>query len=83
VRRPPPQFQRAVTIPWFICNFNAPVGAGIDHVELGRLWCRLQPLAVSAMPLDKAPPRSNRFGSPLVLSRVHWVRPDLLPKSNT
>jgi hypothetical protein len=28
--------------------------------------------------LDKAPPRSNRFGSPLVLSRVHWVRPELV-----
>jgi bifunctional non-homologous end joining protein LigD len=30
------------------------------------------------MPLDKAPPRANRFGSPLVLSRVHWVRPELV-----
>ena len=30
------------------------------------------------MPLDQAPPRSNRFGSPLVLSRVHWVRPELV-----
>ena len=32
----------------------------------------------SEMPLDRAPPRSNRFGSPLVLSRVHWVRPELV-----
>ena len=54
------------------------VGAGIDHAELGRLWRRLQPLAISEMPLDRAPPRSNRFGSPLVLSRVHWVRPELV-----
>jgi ATP-dependent DNA ligase len=30
------------------------------------------------MPLDVAPPRTNRFGSPLVLSRVHWVRPELV-----
>ena len=30
------------------------------------------------MPLNVAPPRSNRFGSPLVLSRVHWVRPELV-----
>jgi bifunctional non-homologous end joining protein LigD len=30
------------------------------------------------MPLDQALPRSNRFGSPLVLSRVHWVRPELV-----
>lgn len=54
------------------------VGTGIDHAELGRLWRRLQPLATSEMPLDKTPPRTNRFGSPLVLSRVHWVRPELV-----
>ena len=30
------------------------------------------------MPLDVAPPRSPRFGSPLVVSRVHWVRPELV-----
>jgi DNA ligase D-like protein (predicted ligase) len=54
------------------------VGAGIDHAELGRLWRRLQPLATSEMPLEVAPPRTNRFGSPLVLSRVHWVRPELV-----
>src|SRR5262249_7750711 len=29
-------------------------------------------------PLDLPPPRSTRFGSPLVLSRVHWVRPELI-----
>jgi bifunctional non-homologous end joining protein LigD len=54
------------------------VGAGINHAELGRLWQRLQPLATSQMPLEVAPPRTNRFGSPLVLSRVHWVRPELV-----
>jgi bifunctional non-homologous end joining protein LigD len=54
------------------------VGAGIDYAELGRLWRRLQPLAASEMPLEVAPPRTNRFGSPLVLSRVHWVRPELI-----
>jgi DNA ligase D-like protein (predicted ligase) len=54
------------------------VGAGIDHEELGRLWRCLQPLATPEMPLDKAPPRTNRFGSSLVLSRVHWVRPELV-----
>ena len=25
-----------------------------------------------------APPRASRFGSPLVLSRVHWVRSELV-----
>jgi bifunctional non-homologous end joining protein LigD len=53
-------------------------GSGIGGGELERLWRRLQPLAVNAMPLDTPPPRSNRFGSPLVLSRVHWVRPELV-----
>jgi DNA ligase D-like protein (predicted ligase) len=43
------------------------VGSGINDVELARLWYRLQPLAVSQMPLDVPPPRSNRFGSPLGL----------------
>jgi bifunctional non-homologous end joining protein LigD len=54
------------------------VGTGIDHVELGRPWRRLQPLATSEMPLEVAPPRTNRFGLPLVLSHVHWVRPELV-----
>ena len=30
------------------------------------------------MPLQVAPPRTNRFGSPLVLSRVNRVRPELV-----
>jgi DNA ligase D-like protein (predicted ligase) len=53
-------------------------GTGIGHAELERLWRRLQPLASSEMPLDVPPPRTSRFGSPLVLSRVHWVRPELV-----
>jgi ATP-dependent DNA ligase len=53
-------------------------GTGIDHAELERLWRRLQPLATPDMPLDVPPPRASRFGSPLVLSRVHWVRPELV-----
>lgn len=48
--------------------------------ELERLWRLLQPLAVSKMPLEVAPPRSTRFGSPLVLSRMHWVKPELVAK---
>jgi bifunctional non-homologous end joining protein LigD len=51
---------------------------GINQAELARLWRRLQPLAVDKMPLDVPPPRSTRFGSSLVLSRVHWVRPELV-----
>jgi ATP-dependent DNA ligase len=54
------------------------VGSGINTAELERLWHRLQTLATDKMPLDLPPPRSTRFGSPLVLSRVHWVRPELV-----
>jgi ATP-dependent DNA ligase len=53
-------------------------GSGINNAQLERLWQRLQPLATSEMPLDVPPPRDSRFGSPLVLSRVHWVRPQLV-----
>jgi bifunctional non-homologous end joining protein LigD len=53
-------------------------GSGMNNAELERVWRPLQPLAVDKMPLDLPPPRDNRFGSPLVLSRVHWVRPELV-----
>jgi ATP-dependent DNA ligase len=53
-------------------------GSGINDAELERLWRRLQPHATDTMPLDVPPPRGGRFGSPLVLSRVHWVRPELV-----
>lgn len=53
-------------------------GTGIGHAELERLWRRLQPLATPRMPLDNPPPRDSRFGSPLLLARVHWVRPELV-----
>ena len=53
-------------------------GTGINRAELQRLWQRLQPLATDTMPLDVPSPRGSRFGSPLVLTRVHWVRPELV-----
>jgi len=53
-------------------------GTGIPDAELERLWQRLHPLAVTRMPLSASPPRGGRFGSPLVLSRVHWVRPEMV-----
>jgi DNA ligase D-like protein (predicted ligase) len=53
-------------------------GTGMPERELERLWQRLQPLAVAEMPLAVPPPRGSRFGSPLVLSRVHWVRPEMV-----
>jgi ATP-dependent DNA ligase len=36
------------------------------------------PLTVGEMPLSVPPPLGGRFGLPLVLSRVHWVRPELV-----
>jgi len=38
----------------------------------------LEPLATSKMPLSSPPPRRSRFGGPLALSKVHWVRPELV-----
>ena len=54
------------------------VGTGMPVAELERLWQRLHSLAVTRMPLSAPPPRGGRFGSPLVLSRVHWVRPEMV-----
>ena len=51
---------------------------GIRRAELDRLWSRLQPLTTDKMPLEVPPPRDSLLGSPLVLSRVHWVRPELV-----
>jgi len=53
-------------------------GTGLPVAELERLWRRLQPLEIDKMPLATPPPRGNRFGSPLLLSRVHWVRPEMV-----
>ena len=30
------------------------------------------------MPVAETPSRDSRFGSPLQLSRVHWVRPEVV-----
>ena len=54
------------------------VGTGMATGELERVWRRLQPLGRAAMPLSVPPPRGGRFGSPLQLSRVHWMRPEMV-----
>jgi len=59
-----------------ICAGRAGSGMPVDELE--RLWQRLQPLVVNKMPLAVPRPRSTRFGSPLLLSRVHWVRPEMV-----
>jgi ATP dependent DNA ligase C terminal region len=54
------------------------VGTGMSEKTLRMLHAKLSPLAVTAMPLAEKPPRKSRFGSPLQLSRVHWVKPKLV-----
>jgi DNA ligase D-like protein (predicted ligase) len=54
------------------------VGTGMSVPTLAMLYDRLKPLAVPKMPLAVAPPRKTRFGGPLALSKVHWVRPQLV-----
>jgi ATP-dependent DNA ligase len=57
------------------------VGTGMTQDELRRLLERLKPLALRKMPFRIPPPRSNRFGSPLELSRVHWAKPEMVVTS--
>jgi bifunctional non-homologous end joining protein LigD len=54
------------------------VGTGMPQKVLRDLRRGLEPLVRPKSPLDAPPPRSTRFGSPLVLSRVHWVEPKLV-----
>jgi DNA ligase D-like protein (predicted ligase) len=54
------------------------VGTGMPDKVLADLRRRLEPLARTGSPLSAPPPRKTRFGSPLELSRVHWVEPQLV-----
>ena len=54
------------------------VGTGMPDKVLADLRQRLVPLARGKSLLSVPPPRKTRFGSPLVLSRVHWVEPKLV-----
>jgi ATP-dependent DNA ligase len=54
------------------------VGTGMPDKVLADLRSRLDLLARASSPLSVSPPRKTRFGSPLVLSRVHWVEPQLV-----
>ena len=50
----------------------------MSQATLKMLRAKVDPLAVAKMPLAAPPPRKSRFGSPLALSRVHWVKPSLV-----
>jgi ATP-dependent DNA ligase len=54
------------------------VGTGMPDKVLADLRQRLEPLARARSPLSAPPPRKTRFGSPLEVSRVHWVEPQLV-----
>ena len=54
------------------------VGTGMSVKALVDLRRRLDPLARKTSPLSAPPPRSTRYGSRLVLSRVHWAEPKLV-----
>jgi bifunctional non-homologous end joining protein LigD len=59
-------------------HYAGRAGTGLTAKELKRLAGVLAPLQVAKMPLAEPPPRDSRFGSPLKLSRVHWVRPQVV-----
>jgi DNA ligase D-like protein (predicted ligase) len=59
-------------------TYGGRVGTGMSGDELRRVHDALRPLRTPRMPLDVAPPRTSRFGSPLNLSRVTWVLPKLV-----
>ncbi|HEX8770586.1 MAG TPA: non-homologous end-joining DNA ligase [Acidimicrobiales bacterium] len=54
------------------------VGTGMTARQLASLRDALQPLVTDKMPLDVAPPRTTRFGSRSALSRVRWVKPEMV-----
>jgi DNA ligase D-like protein (predicted ligase) len=54
------------------------VATGMPDKVLADLRRHLDPLARKTPALNILPPRKSRFGSPLVLSRVHWVEPKLV-----
>jgi ATP-dependent DNA ligase len=54
------------------------VGTGMPVRVLADLRRQLDPLARKTSPMNIPPSRKTRFGSPLILSRVHWVEPLLV-----
>jgi bifunctional non-homologous end joining protein LigD len=60
-------------------HYAGRAGTGIKQSELKRLYDKLAPLETKTMPLAEKPPKTaGRFGKPLELRRVHWVKPELV-----
>jgi ATP-dependent DNA ligase len=55
--------------------YASRAGTDMTEKELKRLAGMLAPLQAAKVHLAEPPPRDSRFGSPLKLSLVHWVRP--------
>jgi bifunctional non-homologous end joining protein LigD len=58
-------------------SFTLAVSARRCLSKCSPICAAADPLARKTSSLSDPPPRSTRFGSPLVLSRVHWVEPTL------
>ena len=54
------------------------VGTGMPVKVLADLRRRLRPASAQDIAAELPPSRKTRFGSPLILSRVHWVEPKLV-----
>jgi bifunctional non-homologous end joining protein LigD len=59
-------------------DLRGPPAAACRRRSSKKLREALTPLAMAKMPLAAPPPKTNRFGAPLKLSRLHWVRPELV-----
>jgi hypothetical protein len=59
-------------------HYAGCAGMGITDKELKRLAGVLKPLHVPKMPLAAPPRRDSRFGSPQKLSKVRWVKSELV-----
>ncbi|MBY0318590.1 MAG: hypothetical protein K2X72_07680 [Reyranella sp.] len=59
-------------------RYAGRAGTGINDKELKRLAGVLKPLAIPKMALAEPLPGDSHFGSPLKLSKVHWVKPELV-----
>jgi DNA ligase D-like protein (predicted ligase) len=59
-------------------HYAGRAGTGISQRELKRLYEKMKPLVIGEMPLAEKPETQGRFGKPLELKRVHWVKPQLV-----
>ena len=57
---------------------TGPLAGLLKAIGTPRSAAPLGPPHASKLAAERAPPRKTRFGSPLVLARVHWVEPQLV-----